>query len=434
MVPFFDNSADIIWKVLARDCLVRIGIHPNDSSKKNETDCNASDKCLFPHHKVDEQPNQKAEERLLFTKKKRKRRQECCGYCEKCITNGFASRKTRMHWFLKVENSLRGNPMQKVLGPIRRKQFTQSALRQASIREKKGPSLGKIQVKNPHQRSPHGMKFEDQSHEETERQQRCARSNARNLAKNITISMKKTASFYSPAEEWVLPVAETQEPEEKEFVVDSGASMHMLSKKDLNSGELETMRTSRSPTTVMSANGEVQTREEATVYVKEFGRIRDSHGSWRNTRSFFFRETLRGSWVYLPRTSGPKPHLTKKCQENQLQYSEVRTIRGLWFINEFLCNTHIYIFSIFITGFCIWRQTIHRKHSTWKKWKYEGCCYGETRCIDQQKTENKNKNEGREEIQRDLLHDLPDWLQEFRVNLVDKSNPLEPRRNPAPKD
>ncbi len=32
----------------------------------------------------------------------------------------------------------RGNPMQKVLGPIRRIQFTQSTLRQASIREKKG--------------------------------------------------------------------------------------------------------------------------------------------------------------------------------------------------------------------------------------------------------------------------------------------------------
>ena len=29
------------------------------------------------------------------------------------------------------------------------------------------------------------------------------------------------------------------------------------------------MRTSRSATTVMTANGEVQTREEATVYVKE---------------------------------------------------------------------------------------------------------------------------------------------------------------------
>ena len=49
-------------------------------------------------------------------------------------------------------------------------------------------------------------------------------------------------------------------------------------------------------------------------------------------------------------------------------------------------------------------------------------------------TENKNKNEGREEAQSDLLHDLPDWLQEFRENLVDESGPLEPRRNPAPED
>ena len=45
--------------------------------------------------------------------------------------------------------------------------------------------------------------------------------------------------------------------------------MHMISKKDLNPAELETVTTSRSPTTVITANGEVQTHEEATVYVKE---------------------------------------------------------------------------------------------------------------------------------------------------------------------
>ena len=45
--------------------------------------------------------------------------------------------------------------------------------------------------------------------------------------------------------------------------------MKMVSKKDLNSAELEIMRTSRSPTTVMKANGEVQTREEATVFAKQ---------------------------------------------------------------------------------------------------------------------------------------------------------------------
>ena len=66
-----------------------------------------------------------------------------------------------------------------------------------------------------------------------------------------------------------MPVTSIKEPEERGFVVDSGASVHMVSKRDLNSAELETMRTSRSPTTVMTANGEVQTRGEATVFVKE---------------------------------------------------------------------------------------------------------------------------------------------------------------------
>ena len=53
------------------------------------------------------------------------------------------------------------------------------------------------------------------------------------------------------------------------FCVESRANMHMVSKKDLNFAELETMRTSRSPTTAMTANCEAQTREEATVYVKQ---------------------------------------------------------------------------------------------------------------------------------------------------------------------
>ena len=66
-----------------------------------------------------------------------------------------------------------------------------------------------------------------------------------------------------------MPAASTIKPEEREFVVDSGASKHMVSRKDLNSAEVETMRISKNPTTVMTANGEVQTREEATVYVKE---------------------------------------------------------------------------------------------------------------------------------------------------------------------
>ena len=58
-------------------------------------------------------------------------------------------------------------------------------------------------------------------------------------------------------------------PEVREFVVDSGASMHTVSKKDLNNAEFETVRISKSPTTVVTANGGVLAKEEATVYVRE---------------------------------------------------------------------------------------------------------------------------------------------------------------------
>ena len=120
--------------------------------------------------------------------------------------------------------------MQKVLGSIRRVRFTQSTLRQASIQEKKGPSLGKINVKVPHQRRPYAMKFEDRSHKETERQQRCARSKAWNLAEIYTSSKKRQGCILLSRGGMGTS---TKEPEEREFVVDSGASMHMVSKKTL---------------------------------------------------------------------------------------------------------------------------------------------------------------------------------------------------------
>ena len=45
--------------------------------------------------------------------------------------------------------------------------------------------------------------------------------------------------------------------------------MHMLSRKDLNPAQLETVRVSRNPTKVITYNREVQTNKESTVYVKD---------------------------------------------------------------------------------------------------------------------------------------------------------------------
>ena len=68
------------------------------------------------------------------------------------------------------------------------------------------------------------------------------------------------ATFYSLVE-IQAPVPVSQNTEERMLVVDSGASMHMLSKKDLHSDGMDTLRRSRNPATVVTANGEVQTND-----------------------------------------------------------------------------------------------------------------------------------------------------------------------------
>ena len=77
-------------------------------------------------------------------------------------------------------------------------------------------------------------KFDDWSQEETERQERQAREAAWRLDKNIfKLKEKYKTTFFSRSESWCLPSPSTIKPEEREFVVDSGASMHMISKKGL---------------------------------------------------------------------------------------------------------------------------------------------------------------------------------------------------------
>ena len=118
-------------------------------------------------------------------------------------------------------------------------------LRHANIRDQ-NPSFGMIYPGDPQQRKPNAPKFEDRSQEETEWKERCAHEAAWRLAKNILkLNEKHKTAFFSPSENWCLPAPSAIKPEEREFVVDSGASMHMISKKDLNSAELETLTTSK---------------------------------------------------------------------------------------------------------------------------------------------------------------------------------------------
>ena len=76
------------------------------------------------------------------------------------------------------------------------------------------------------------MKFEDRSPEEIEGQERCARGDARRFAKNI-LKLKETdkATFFSPTNDGVYQPPSAMKLEEREFVVDSGASVHIVSRE-----------------------------------------------------------------------------------------------------------------------------------------------------------------------------------------------------------
>ena len=152
--------------------------------------------------------------------------------------------------------------------PNQRVKFTKAIARHAYIRDQ-NPSLGLTCPGDPHQRSPNAPKFEDRSQEETEWQEQGAHEAAWKLAKSVVkLKEHERATFFSPSENR-CPPASNLKPEERKFVVDSGASMLMISKKDLNDAEMDTLTKSCGPTMVITANGEVQTHEEATVYVKE---------------------------------------------------------------------------------------------------------------------------------------------------------------------
>ena len=137
---------------------------------------------------------------------------------------------------------------------IQRVKFKKAIARHTKIRDQ-NPSLGYICPGEPHERSPNAPKFEDRSQEETEWQEQGAREAAWKLAKNVfKLKEHQRATFFSSPENRCLP-ASTLKPEEREFVVDSGASMHMISKKDSSNAEMDTLTKSCSPTTVITANG-----------------------------------------------------------------------------------------------------------------------------------------------------------------------------------
>ena len=79
----------------------------------------------------------------------------------------------------------------------------------------------------------------------------CPRSSVEVGQKRVKIKEQERATFFSPSENRCLR-HQIFKPEEREFVVDSGASIHMISKKDLSDAEMDALTKSCSPTKVIN--------------------------------------------------------------------------------------------------------------------------------------------------------------------------------------
>ena len=233
------------------------------------------------------------------------------------------------------------------------------------------------------------------------------------------LKLKETekATFFSPTNDRCLPAPSVIKPEERAFVVDSEGSMHMVSRKDFNSAELETVWVSTSPTTIVTASGEVLIKEEATVYVRALD-LFVTVMLLENTPAVLSLGKLCEEFGYSYHwTSGQKPHLIKKGKKNQCH-----TSNHVPFVVPCLSTS----FSTSSTSPTSSSQeavtdTEIPETSRREKASEDSSARGNS-WHESTEIENPNKNDD-EELQSGELQGVPDWPQEFKHGLVDESVP-----------
>ena len=251
----FDCRAKITSKELAPLHSVKNGILQNACSTSRRVDADLGERCSYAHRQVEAQPSKRSKKSGGKSAVAMLRRNEQSKRTGRLVLDAYSSSTRQLGCvFQDTEAPKSSSILRKssnIRKPIRCVRFTNAAVRHANIRDQ-NPSLGMICPGDPHQRNPNAPKFEDRSQEETEWQERCAREAAWRLAQSIPkLREKNQAAFFSPSENWCL-LASNLKPEEREFVVDSYASMHMISKKDLNCDQMDTLTKSCSSTTVMT--------------------------------------------------------------------------------------------------------------------------------------------------------------------------------------
>ena len=180
------------------------------------------------------------------------------------------------------------------------------------------------------------------------------------------------AMLFSPSKKRCLP-ASNLTPEERGFVVDSGASMHMISKKGL-----EWCWNGYFDETVQSYDSHNRQWRSANAWrgncvCQRIGKILDYESPREHVSSIVARKALRWKQVFLWMDQWSKITSHQKRESDALQYGELRSYCGsglvkfvLWIFIDFK-NTFetIFLSLIFFTN-SKWNSDLRAGKCTWQ--------------------------------------------------------------------
>ena len=299
MGSFFDNRADDIWRVLARDRLVNIGIlsSVNLTAQKQGVKSGIS-VCSRNIRLMNNQTTSQRKANIPTQEEKATRRTLWLMW--NVYRNSFASRKSRSLWNLKEAPSLWETRCKKSWDRV--DQYDSYSLRfvKQVSEKRKDHRLKKYKSKFLISEVPTLWNMRTDLRKRLKDNSDVPEGRLWNLAKNKhKVKEKEKAAFYSPAEEWVLPAASTKEQEER--VCGCLRSEYAYGQWERNSlcwvGDHEDIKKSDDGDDGQW-RGANKRRSDSTC--QTLGLICQSDASWGNSRSSFAREALQRTWEKLP--------------------------------------------------------------------------------------------------------------------------------------
>ena len=362
MGPFLDNRADNIREVLVRERLGNIGILPSVNSTKMKRVVRLETSVCF---RVTRLMNNQIKSRERATSQKEEKAMTRMLWLLWKVYHNWGCVSKDSDALVSQGGKSRGKPDAESLGTNSKVRFTKVYATSSEYLGKERAIVGK----NKCQSSSSAKSLRYEIWGPVPWRDWKARATRPKQGVESKLTEKDKVAFYLPAEEWVLPAASKKEPslqliQERVCVCSARKTLTLLS------WTWDTLRTSRSLTTVMTASGEVQTREEASVGVKQVDLFVTVVLFWRNSRSSLLLETLWGSWE--KHTTGPavKNHVSSEmARELIAKYS---TMYHLWFLvyQRVLLQQHFHLLLHHLHHRIQYLMTTdtHWKSSTRKKW------------------------------------------------------------------